>query len=227
LSLPETVRVRLGRLHFPAHLQEHGRYFHESVETDYYRSVALAASPESLLTHAVLDPFFSSLYEPFMLRTDSAFRSSVLNGIGHYPSKERRLARWQTTEAFFSSLGLEAETELSALRPGSGWARLRADEQLAAMVSLTQAIRREAQRLGPSLLGARYRAYRLRPLLERYYAKANKEGRALRQRVLTRKLDKLTLSAFFGGDWLAFLNYLGEEPHPEEHVATALPKTRL
>jgi len=56
---------------------------------------------------------------------------------------------------------------------------------------------------------------------------ANKEGRALRQRVLTRKLDELTLSAFFGGDWLAFLKYIGEEPHPKEHVATALPKTRL
>jgi hypothetical protein len=226
-SLPETVRVRLGRLHFPAHLQEHGRYFHESVETDYYRLVALAASPEALLAHVILDPFFSSLYEPFMLRTDSAFRSSVRHGIGHYPSEERRLARWQATDAFFSSLGLEAETELSALRPGGGGARLPANEQLAAMVSLTQAIRREAQRLGPSLLGARYRAYRLRPLLDQYYAKANKEGRALRQRVLTRKLDELTLSAFFGGDWLAFLNYLGEEPHPEEHVATALPKTRL
>jgi len=225
--LPETVRVRLGRLHFPAHLQEHGRYFHESVETDYYRLVALAASPEALLAHAVLEPFFSSLYEPFALRTDSAFRSSILNGIGHYPSEERRLARWQATDAFFAALGLEAETELSALRPGGGGARLRANEQLAAMVSLTQAIRREAERLGPSLLGARYRAYRLRPLLERYYAMANKEGRALRQRVLTRKLDELTLSAFFGGDWLAFLNYIGEEPHPEEHVATALPKTRL
>ena len=131
------------------------------------------------------------------------------------------------SEAFFSSLGLKAETEHSALRPGDSRAGLPANEQLAAMVSLAQALRREAQRLGSSLLGARYRAYRLRPLLERYYAKANKEGQATRQRVLTRKLDELTLSAFFGGDWLAFLNYIGEEPHPQEHVATALPKTRL
>src|SRR5215218_9359043 len=76
-SLPETVRIRLGRLHFPAHLQQHGRFFHDSVDIVSYRSVALIASPESLLAHAVLEPFFSSLYEPFALRTDSAFRSSV------------------------------------------------------------------------------------------------------------------------------------------------------
>ena len=40
--LPETVRVRVGRLHFPAHLQQHGRFFHNSVENDSYQSVALA-----------------------------------------------------------------------------------------------------------------------------------------------------------------------------------------
>jgi len=226
-SLPETVRVRVGRLHFPAHLQHHGRFFHESVETDSYQEVALAASPEALLAHVIVEPFFSSLYEPFTLRSGRAFWSPSFFGGSHSPTKERRLARWRATDAFFSALSFEVETELSALRPGGGWARLRANEQLAAKASLAQAIRREAQQLGPSLLGARYRVFRLQPFLERYYAKADKEGRALRRRVVTRKLDNITLSAFFGGDWLAFLNYIGEEPHPEEHVATALPKTRL
>ena len=103
---------------------------------------------------------------------------------------------------------------------------MRAAEQLAAKTTLAEAVSREAQRMGASLLAARYRAFQLQPLLKRYYTKADKEGRALRKRALTKKLE-LTLSAFFGGDWLAFLNYIGEEPHPEEYVATALPETRL
>lgn len=63
-------------------------------------------------------------------------------------------------------------------------------------------------------------------LLQRYYAKANKDGRVLRRRALTREFEA-TLSGFFGGDWLALLDYLGEEPQPDEHVATALPETKL
>ena len=35
----------------------------------------------------------------------------------------------------------------------------------------------------------------------------------MRRRALTRELEA-TLSGFFGGDWLALLNYVGEEPHP-------------
>jgi len=226
-SLPETVPVKLGRLHFAAYLRQHGRFFHESVEANTYQSVALAASPEAPLVHAVLNPFFFSLYEPFALRSGHAYSRFFYEG-GHSPGKgkEKRIARWREVDDFFAALGLQAEAELSVVRPGGGWAWLHAPEQLAANAALAEAISREAQQLGPSMLAARYRAFRLRSLLERYYAKANKKGRALRRRVLTRKLE-LILSAFFGGDWLAFLNYIGEEPHPEEHVATALPETRL
>ena len=35
------------------------------------------------------------------------------------------------------------------------------------------------------------------------------------------------MTAFFGGDWLAFLAYLDEPPHPNEQVIKALPKTRI
>jgi hypothetical protein len=91
---------------------------------------------------------------------------------------------------------------------------------------MSAAQRRDAEQLDPTVLGGRYRARRLLPLVSRYYAKAQKDGRVLRRRVLTRDLES-TLSGFFGGDWLAFLDYLGEEPHPEEHVATAVPETKL
>ncbi len=70
-----------------------------------------------------------------------------------------------------------------------------------------------------------YRAYRLAPLIDRYYAKA-KSGQALRKSVLTKALEK-TLSGFFGGDWLKFLGYIEEAPHTNEEIATAIPATEL
>ena len=36
-----------------------------------------------------------------------------------------------------------------------------------------------------------------------------------------------TLSGFFGGDWLRFLEYLGETPHPAEEIVTAIPESEL
>lgn len=106
------------------------------------------------------------------------------------------------------------------------WSRLRAAEQLSAKVALVDAIRRGAERVGPTSLGARYRTFRLLPLLRRYYEKAKKDARVLRRHAVTRQFEA-TLPGFFGGDWLALLDYLGEEAHPDEHVATALPETRL
>ncbi len=218
---------RLGRLHFPHHLREYSRFFHESVESDAYRSILSEASPEALLAHTVMEPMFASLYEPFVLRSGRAFPPSFDDSPERAEkSRERRWARWREVDTFFSALDLGVEPEFSALRPGGGWSRLRAAEQLSAKVTLAEAIRRGAERAGPTWLGARYRAFRLLPLLRRYYAKANKDGRVLRRRALTREFEA-TLSGFFGGDWLALLNYLGEDPHPDEHVATALPETKL
>jgi hypothetical protein len=64
------------------------------------------------------------------------------------------------------------------------------------------------------------------PLIQRYYGQAKADGRALRKRVLTSQFEH-ALSGFFGGNWLMFLDYLEEEPHPEEQIVTALPKTKL
>jgi hypothetical protein len=116
--------------------------------------------------------------------------------------------------------------EFAALRPGGGWSKRNGAEQRAAKAALADTLRREAERLGPALLGERYRTHRLLPLVSRYYVKAKKDGRVLRRSALTRGLED-TLSGFFGGDWLAFLDYLGEEPHPDEHIDTAVPEARL
>lgn len=221
------IEGRLGRLHFPHHLMEHGRFFHESVESDAYRSVSAEASPEAPFAHTVLVPMFSSLYEPFVLRSGRAFPPSFDDSPEKAErSREKRRNRWQEVDTFFAAIDLGVEPELSVVKPGGGWSRLRATEQLSAKAALADAILRGAERVGPASLGAHYRAFRLLPLLRRYYAKAKKDGKVLRRRALTREFEA-TLSGFFGGDWLALLDYLGEEVHPDEHVATALPETRL
>ena len=74
-------------------------------------------------------------------------------------------------------------------------------------------------------LASRYRAHRLAPLIARYYEKA-KGGVAKRKQVITKAFQR-DLSAFFGGDWLRFLGYLGEQPHPEEQIDSALPEIKL
>jgi hypothetical protein len=219
-SLPEKSSARLGLLHFPAHLRAADRFFHDAVEGPPYVSVATAASPEAVLAQTILVPLLASFYEPFALRSGRAMPANRRD------SREQRKHRWRAAEEFFAEMGLDVDGELYALLPGAGWTRLRAAEQHAAKVALGEALRREAVRVGPAVLGGSYRAVRLGPMLKRYYARADKGGRALRRRVLTRELEG-TLSGFFGGDWLAFLDYVGEEPHPEEHVATALPEARL
>lgn len=150
------------------------------MESDGYWSISSEAIPEALFAHTVMDPLFSSLYEPFVLRSGRAFPPSF----DDLPekaerSRERRRACWQEVDSFFTALDLGVGPELLAVRPGGGWSRLRSAEQLSAKVALAEVIRRRAEGAGPSSVGARYRALRLLPLLKRYYAKAKKDGRVL------------------------------------------------
>ena len=62
-------------------------------------------------------------------------------------------------------------------------------------------------------------------MAERYYKKA-KDGRAERTKVLNKGLER-ALTAAFGGDWLAFLDYLGEPIHPAEKISTSVEPTTL
>ena len=226
-SSQNKIAGRPGYLHFPHHLRTFGKFFHQSVESAGSWSISSEATSEALFAHTVMDPLFSSLYEPFTLRSGRAFPPSYDDSPEKAEkSRERRRARWQEVDSFLTALDLGVAPELSAVRPGGGWSRLRAAEQLSAKVALADAIRRGAERAGPASFGAHYRATRILPLLKRYYAKAKKDGTVLRRRVLTRELAT-TLSGFFGGDWLALLDYLGEQPHPDEHLATALPETKL
>jgi hypothetical protein len=208
--VPEKGSLKAGVMNFPATFAAQPRFAGGIIWEERAR-VLLGQNPDAVLSWAVLEPLFEELFLPFELR-------GRLVGT---KSQEDQLAAWTTVDALLASLELEFADELAVMRYGGGWSRLRSAEQLEAKQRLLAALASEAT----PALAARYRAHRLLRLITRYYAKA-KDGRARRKQVLTRPLEK-TLSGFFGGDWLAFLDLLGEEPHPDEEIAVAIPETKL
>jgi hypothetical protein len=167
--------------------------------------------PCNVLIWAVLEPLFVQITLPFELRGRQAGQQS----------REEQIEAWESAESFLIGLGFDLRDELAVMRYGGGWSHFRAEQQLAAKQRLLAAMQTQAR---PEM-AARFRAHEVLALIARYYGKA-KNGRATRKQVLTRALQK-TLSGFFGGDWLRFLNYLEEDPHPEEQIATAIAAPKL
>jgi hypothetical protein len=207
--LPEQVSLKIGLQNLAWTFDRYPRFATGIVREERIR-VTVAQLPAAVLLWAVTEPLFEQLFAPFELR-------GRLVGT---TSREEQLASWTSVDEFLAALGLCLDDELAVMRYGGGWGRLRAAEQLAAKQRLLAALAAQADGIA-----VRYRAYRLIPLIARYYDKS-KRGPALRRQVLTRPLEK-TMSGFFGGDWLRFLGYLGEEPNPGEEIVTAIPETHL
>jgi hypothetical protein len=117
---------------------------------------------------------------------------------------------------------LKLDNELAVMRYGAGWGRLSSDDQIKAKQNLLASIASQATHA----VAKRFRAFCCLDLIANYYARAQ-DGRLTRSRALTRVTDRKTLVAFFQGDWLRFLQYLEEQPHPDENVVTAIPQTRF
>ena len=208
--LPEEAAVRTGSANLPYHFKRYPR-FASSVARDEKTTVGFGTDPDALYFWAVLDPLFAALFAPFDLRGPAPAKGDA----------DEQRAEWAEIDAFYAALGIDGGEPLARMRYGAGWSRLRSAEQLTVKQALLEQIRRSVH----GSLGARYRAYACGPLIERYYAKAKKAPPLMRQ-VLTKPLQR-TLSAFFGGDWLELVRYLGEQPHPSEQIASALPEPRL
>lgn len=208
--LPEDAAVRTGSANLPHHFAKYAR-FASSVARDEKATVMFGSDPDALYYWAVLDPLFAGLFAPFDLRGPAPVKGDAAELQG----------AWADVDTFYGALGVDGGEPLQRMRYGSGWSRLRSAEQLSVKQELLAQLRRSAH----GKLGARYRVQACDPLLEKYYAKAKKAPPLMRQ-VLTKPLQR-TLCAFFGGDWLALVRYLGEQPHPGEQIASALPEPRL
>jgi hypothetical protein len=209
--LPESVSLKVGMMALPALFREHPR-FANGLAWEERSSIPLGSSADAVLLWSVLEPLFETLFLPFELR-------GRLVGA---KSREEQLQSWEKVDGFLAALGFEVQAELAIMRYGGGWHRLQAPAQVEAKQRLLGTM---AHQVEPEM-GARYRAYRIQELVRGYYQKAKKGGQVKRRQALTKALER-TLSGFFGGDWLAWLAYLGEQPHPDEQIATALPEAKL
>ena len=211
--LPESAPIKPGSVNLPAYYTIEPRWAMNSAATDAAK-VGFGGSPDALASWALLIPFASALCAPLTLRGPEA---GALEPAA-------RDAAWAAADGTYAALGLTSDGVRSAMtrmRPGNGWSRLPTTEQTATKVALVDALR---DIVGPQTV-RRWRAEVLRPLVNRYYAKAKKDAPTARA-VLTKALQPAT-AAYFGGSWLALLDYLGEAVAAGEEITTALPEPRL
>jgi hypothetical protein len=208
--LPEHCTIHIGNANLPYHYRRNAR-FASGVAYDERLKIDLRNGPEALYCWAVLEPLFDTLFQPITLRTTSALTGN----------RDAQSRAWQEVDSSFASLGVSVGDTLAVFRFGGGWSKLRASEQVEARTAL---LRRLASAVSAQTAVA-FRMLRIQELVRRYYARAA-HGCPTMRRVLTQPLQR-TLSAYFGGDWLAFLRYIGEHALPEERIAEALPEAKL
>lgn len=181
------------------------------------------ASPASgalMFTAVVLEPALQTLLAPLLLRS-----------LGAPKDVAKRQAAWGQHLGALDLLGLADGPVGAAARrigPDGDWRRLdRAGRQqlrLEYLTALKAHVTIDTIR--------RLRLVALAELVDGVYGKAKKATGTgdlvmpLAKTVLT-KARQPVLSAWFGGDWLALLRYLGESANPSEQLVTRLPETPL
>jgi hypothetical protein len=208
--IPEKISLAGGTANFGFFLTQGFRFPHSLASLERGK-VLLRSSPDAIFFWAVLGPMFERLLQPFDLR---ARLSGTL-------SSEESQTAWKEAKLLFDSLGFSYALERSTL--SRNWKVL---SDSTAQLQAKQEFLRTLSGCAYQNVGTRYRLSCLVPLLSQYYKKVKADGRAQRKQVLTKAFQPI-LSGFFEGDWLALLDYLGEQPHADEQIVTALPKTPL
>lgn len=209
--LPDDVTLRIGLINLPSYFRAAPRYAHNMAADDRLRT-SLSQSPDAVLVWAVLEPLFEVVLRPLEL--------FGVRGLGI--AGENRTTSFDESAEFLAWTGLASEDVLALLRPEPPHFGLPATQVLERKLAFLAAIHSNLAR-GISQL---FRAHLVKLLVEQYYAKAKKDGRAKRKQVVTKALTNEFVAAFLG-DWPAFVAYLGEELHPDERIVTSLPEPTL
>jgi hypothetical protein len=208
--LPAQCKLHVGNANFPCYFRRYPR-FASGVVHDEALKADLRKSPDALYFWAILEPLFETLFRPFALRSTDAMHGD----------RDEQISAWKNVDSSFASLDISVGQALAVFRFGGGWSKLRTAEQIEAKSTLLQSL---AGAVTPRTATV-FRVQRIQELARRYYARSQVGVPTMRQ-VLTKPLQR-SLSAYFSGDWLAFLKYIGEQPHPEERIAKALPQPKL
>jgi stress response protein SCP2 len=206
--LPQKLSVKAGAVNLPYLLRERPGHALTLAADDTARLTAVE-DWDAVLLWALLVPLFETLLQPIRLRAAGEI----------FPRTEQQRF-WTAIEERYRLLGID-ESALEAFRFGGGWHKLdRAGQQQARLRLLDTLAAADLVQLA-----ARHRIQRLQGLMAGFAKKA-RTGTALARRVLTKELQPV-VSAYFGGAWLAVLDYLQAPPHPDEEIITALPEPRL
>ncbi|RZU10154.1 hypothetical protein EV645_6614 [Kribbella rubisoli] len=203
--LPEQASLKCRSINLAAHLRHHP-WHALTVASEDRASMPLAASPDALATLALLIPLFDTIFAPVFLRA-----------AGSPDPAEVQRATW----ADLDLLGIRPAPAFAVFQYGGGWSRLDRGGQVQARLAFLDALATQ------DLVGiaSRFRAQQVQALAARTMQKARHTTPLARQ-AMTKPLQ-LTLAAYFGGDWMAFLDHLGLPPNPNEEVMTALPTPKL
>ena len=209
-ALPDRVPVAAGWASFAWWIGQQPR-FGGALADDERRTVTLRGNPTGMFAWSAICPVFELLAVPHDLRAGKAGKADV---------KAQEKA-WKPLDAMLADCGIDLRDELAPFRPRSGWSRKTAAEHAAARQALVAGWARYAT---PEH-AARLRAWMIGELVDRFYAKAKTATPTSRQ-ALT-KAHWRPMAGLFAGDWLAFLQYLGEQPNPGEEIASSLPAPKL
>ncbi|MFC4455302.1 hypothetical protein [Deinococcus sonorensis] len=207
--LPESARISAVALNLPAALLRQPLYGHAAVERD--RATVSLLHPDALFIWALMEDLIGLLLLPLEVRGPLAQKLT----------REETIREFGRLDLLISALEIDLSEALRVFRYGGGWSRLnvaqRADARLEYLRALSEALDHG--------WAERYRVWRLRSLVDRHVQKSVRMP-AKRAQVVTKELGRV-LAAYFGGNWLAFLRYLGTDAHPDEAVITGLPAPRL
>jgi hypothetical protein len=207
--LPEQASLKVGGANLPSYLRHHPWHAITLAADDIVR-VALASTADSVVAWALLIPLFDTLLAPVTTRAA---------GSADPPDVQQRT--WAAILQSYRRLGLDADRAVTVFTYRGGWSTLDRADQAQARIALIDAL---AQR-DVHQIASRFRSQRVQALAAATLKKARR-GTPLARQVLTRPLQPV-LSAYFGGNWLSFLDYLRMSPNPNEEIVTTLPQPKL
>lgn len=209
--IPEITSLKAGRINF-FHYMARYPVGAADLSKNVGGKISLSDNPDGFLIWSLLEPLFDFLLTPFDLRGTLAGTKSA--------EEKRRI--WQQYEEIVNALELNLSEVLDVMHFGGTWNQLNDQQHLQIKTKLIRSLQKEVKCSTIKF----YRAYRIKSLIDNYYTKVKKSNQKTMRKILIREHQR-TLSGFFEGDWLAFLNYIEEVPDKNEEIITALPKSQI
>ncbi|HHH30769.1 MAG TPA: hypothetical protein ENK57_20835, partial [Polyangiaceae bacterium] len=211
-NIPKWSKALLGYAGINKVLSNPNMVRHAFSALDASRKGVLLDHSDGIFWWSVVEPALAVLYTG-LLRTGPR--------IGQPGESDPWLQSWEEVEELYEVVGLEREL-IEILGNRILWVEMAVDERLGIRARFAEALRSA----DPARIAQAVRLTFTRKLAAQFYKKANKQGVALRRRVVSKAFQP-AFNGFFAGNWGAFLGYIGESAHPDEKVFQALPEPRL